>query len=111
MIPKMTETPVQAGRERRRSERVRAQKLVVVRWAQSENERRVESTTALVSLYGCAVHTSNPPPPGTQVTVEYAGKSREGRVVYTLVNHTAGEVEMAIAFDEAAADLWDDVEF
>jgi hypothetical protein len=107
----MTETRAEAGSERRRSARVRARKLVVVRWAQSEDERREESSTVSLSLYGCAVHAAKPLPPGTPVTVEYAGKSREGRVVYTLVNHTAGLVEMAIGFDEAAADLWDDVEF
>lgn len=107
----VAETPIKAGSERRRSGRVPANKLVVVRWAQSETERREESSTIMLSLYGCAVHTADPLPPGTRVTIEYAGKSREGRVLYTLVNHTAGTVEMAVGFDEAAADLWDDVEF
>ena len=98
-------------RERRRSERVRTRKQVVIRWSQSEEVRIEPSPTISLSLYGCAVHTPVALPPGTRVTVEYSGKSREGRVVYTLVNHTAGMVEMAIGFAEDAEEFWHDVEF
>ena len=111
MMPGMENEPVEVGSERRRSARVRARKQVVLRWSQSGNTHREESPTISLSLYGCAVHSLNGLPPGTPVTVDYMGKSREGKVLYTLVNHTAGMVEMAIGFSEDAEALWDDVEF
>jgi len=107
----MDKQPVEAGRERRRSPRVRISKQVVIRWKQSGTDLQKETPTVTLSAFGCAVEISEPLPPGTSVSVEYKGKQVEGRVVYTLVNHTAGTVEMAIGFSDDAREFWEDVDF
>jgi len=107
----MDEQKVESGRERRRSPRVRVCKQVVIRWKQSGNDLLQETPTVTLSAFGCAVQAPEPLPPGTSVSVEYNGKQVEGRVLYTLVNHTAGTVEMAIGFSDDASEFWEDVDF
>ena len=111
MMQKIDEQPVKDGRERRRSPRVRITKQVVIRWKQSGNDLQKETPTVSLSAFGCAVQIPDPLPPGTSVAVEYNGKQVGGRVLYTLVNHTAGTVEMAIGFSGDAREFWEDVDF
>lgn len=107
----MKESPAEAFSERRRSARVRVRKPVVVRWSQDDAEQREPCFTFTISRFGCAVHCSRRPPPGSRLWVEYDDRVREGRIVYTLVNHSAGLIELAIGFAEDAEEFWEDVAF
>ncbi len=91
---------------RRRSPRVLVFKPVVLSWQESELER-VESTFTLsISRFGCSLRSHRLLRPGTPVRLAYAGRTIEGRVVYSLKDHSTNLVEVGVGFDQDGSEFW-----
>lgn len=95
---------------RRRSPRVSARQPVVLSWQEDELEH-VESTFTLsISRFGCALRSHRFFRPGTRVRLEHQGRTIEGRVVYSLKDHSTNLVEVGVGFDRDGGEFWQ-VEF
>jgi PilZ domain. len=96
--------------ERRRCPRYRVRHEVFLSWAEGENRHRERTFTMSISQFGCSVYSFRALRPGTRVTIERQGESREGKVAYALVDHSTKRVEIGIGFDLDASPMWGDVE-
>ncbi len=91
-------TPVEL---RRRSPRKRVGIPVLLVW-----EHREHTFTVTVSRFGCALHCHRFLEPGTAVRLEHEGNTIEGRVVYSLQNHSTKLVEVGLGFDQDGREFW-----
>ncbi len=101
-VPKATQSPS----FRRRSPRVSASKPLVLSWQEGELEHVESASTISISRFGCALRSHRFFEPGTRVRLDYARRTIEGRVVYSLKDHSANLVEVGVGFDEDGSEFW-----
>ena len=101
-VPNATQSPSL----RRRSHRVSASKPLVLTWQEGQSEL-VESTfTFYISRFGCSLQSHRFFEPGTRVRLDYAGRTIEGRVAYSLKDHSTNLVEVGVGFDQDGSEFW-----
>ncbi len=91
---------------RRRSPRVSTSKPVVLSWKDDELEHVENVSTLSVSRFGCSLRSHRFLQPGTRVRLDYAGRTIEGRVVYSLTDHSTNLVEVGVGFDQDGSEFW-----
>ena len=94
------------GPKRRRGPRLTAALPVFLAFTEDGRKILEQTVTDKVSRFGCGVFTQRKIAPGTGVEVEYSGRRREGRVVYTLRHSNTRLLELGIAFEQDAAEFW-----
>lgn len=81
--------------------------LVWKEWKEENQlEHREQTFTFSVSWFGCAVHSYKFFRPGTEVRVEHKDAAMEGRVVYSLWDHSTNLIEVGLAWDQDAREFW-----
>ncbi len=91
---------------RRRSPRVSMSKPVVLSWKDDELEHVENVSTLSISRFGCSLRSHRFFQPGTRVRLDYAGRTIEGRVVYSLKDHSTNLVEVGVGFDQDGSEFW-----
>ena len=95
---------------KRRSVRLPQRRPVVLCW-QEDQLQRVESVyTFSISRFGCGLRSNRFFQPGTRLRLDHAGRTIEGRVVYSLKDHSTNLVEVGVGFDQDGSEFWQ-VEF
>ncbi len=75
-------------------------------WQEDELERVESVCTVSISRFGCALRSHRFFHPRTRVRLDRAGKTIEGRVVYSLKDHSTNLVEVGVAFDQDGSEFW-----
>lgn len=101
-VPKATQSPS----FRRRSLRVSASKPLVLSWQEGGCEHVESAFTFYISRFGCSLQSHRFFEPGTRVRLDYAARTIEGRVVYSLKDHSTNLVEVGVGFDEDGSEFW-----
>jgi hypothetical protein len=91
---------------RRRSPRVSIRHAGVLSWQEGRTETVEAVSTTSISRFGCALRSIAFLRPGIHVRFDFANKSIEGRVVYSLKDYSNNLVTIGVAFDEDAGEFW-----
>ena len=91
---------------RRRSARVPERKPVVLSWREDDLERVESVSTVSISRFGCTLRSHRFFQPGTRVRLDCAGQTIEGRVVYSLKDHSTYLLEVGVGFDQDGSEFW-----
>jgi hypothetical protein len=102
----MTNAGNEPRSERRRSDRRKERRPVLVSWQEAELQYREETFTVSISRYGCSVESKHNVPTATLVTVEQEGRSFTGKVSYVLRSSASTNYELGIGFDEDGSGFW-----
>jgi len=91
---------------KRRSARIPVREPVVLSWQEGELERMETASAILISQFGCALRSHQFFQPGTRVRLDYAGRTIEARVVYSLKDYSTNLVEAGLGFDQDGSEFW-----
>lgn len=102
----MTQNIEERPKTARRGPRLKLRREITLHWQEGDTRHQDATYTILLSQFGCSLRASINFRPGTPVTVEYEGKSRSGKVVYTLLDYSTNHAEVGVAFEQDASDFW-----
>ena len=103
----MSDSTSKEAESTRRSARIRVRLPVLYVWWEGEQEHTERTYTITVSQFGCSAHSHRNFRPGTRMQVRRGPKTMEGRVVYSLKDHSTNMVEVAVGFEQDASDFWE----
>jgi hypothetical protein len=97
-----------SGARRRRSPRIanRQPQPGVLSWREGNTETVEPVLATTISRFGCALRSRAFLRPGTRVRLDFSQKSIEGRVAYSLKDHSNNLVTMGVAYDHDGGELW-----
>jgi hypothetical protein len=95
-----------SGARSRRSPRISIRQPGVLSWRDGEIVTVEAAFATSISRFGCALRSPAFLRPGTHVRLDFAPKSIEGRVVYSLKDYSNNLVTIGVAFDQDGGEFW-----
>jgi hypothetical protein len=79
---------------------------VTLTWHADMQRKQEETYTVSVSRFGCLVTSSKDLAVGTEIQMEYAGRTILGKISYKLKDYSRKQVELGIGFEDDGSDFW-----